>query len=142
MIVNTKFLGDIEIEEKDIIHFEYGLPGFKDLHRFVLLPVEGNPTLNYMQSINEVAVCFIIINPFLIVEDYEVDISEETIEKLGIAKAEDVRLFSILTIPEDFKKITANLQAPVVVNTANNKAFQEILNNDNYSVKYKLYRGE
>lgn len=142
MIVNTKFLGDMEIDEKDIINFEYGLPGFKELHRFTLLPVEGNPTLNYMQSIEEAAVCFITINPFLIVEDYEVDISEETVEKLGISKAEDVRLFSILTIPEDIKQITANLQAPIVLNSTNNKAFQEILNNDKYSVKYKLYRGE
>lgn len=142
MIVNTKFLGDMEIEEKDMINFEYGLPGFTDLHRFVLLPVEGNPSLYYMQSIDEVAVCFIIISPFLILDDYEADISEDTVEKLGITKPEDVTLFSILTIPDDIKEITANLQAPVIVNNANRKALQEILNTDKYMIKHKLYRGE
>ncbi len=142
MIVNTKFLGDIQIEEKDIISFDNGIPGFMDLHKFVLLPVEGNPSLYYMQSIDEAAICFITISPFMIVEDYEADISEETIEKLDITKVEDVSLLAILTIPDNIKEITANLQAPLVINNTNNKAFQEILNNDNYCVKYKLYKGE
>lgn len=142
MIVNTKFVGNVEIEEKDIINFEYGLPGYTSLHKFMLIPVEGNPNLYYMQSIEEVKVCFIIINPFLIVEDYEVDICEDTVEKLGINKIEDVNLYSILTIPEDIKEVTANLQAPIVINTANNKAFQEILNTDKYLIKHKFYRGE
>lgn len=142
MVVNTKFLGEIEIQEKDIVYFEYGLPGFAELHKFVLLPVEGNPSLYYMQSMEEIKVCFVIISPFLVLDNYEADISEETVKRLGITKAEDVSLFSILTIPEDIKKITANLQAPVVINNVNNKAFQEILNTDNYSVKHKLYRGE
>ncbi|MGB7605796.1 MAG: flagellar assembly protein FliW [Lutisporaceae bacterium] len=142
MIINTKFLGDIEIEEKGIISFDNGIPGFTELRKFVLLPVEGNPSLYYMQSIDEATICFITISPFVIVEDYEADISAETVEKLDIAKVEDVSMLSILTIPKDIKEITANLQAPIVINNTNNKAFQEILNNDNYSVKYKLYRGE
>jgi flagellar assembly factor FliW len=142
MIAKTKFLGDIEIDEKNIIHFEYGMPGFKELRKFILLSVEGNPDLYYMQSLEEVRVCFIIMSPFMILADYEADISEETVERLGVKRAEDVSLFSILTIPDDIKEITVNLQAPVVINNANNKAFQEILNSDKYLIKHKLYRGE
>ena len=142
MLINTKFLGNIEIEEKNIISFEDGLPGFNTLHDFALLPVEGNEALNYLQSIKQTNICFILINPFLIIEDYEINISEEAVANLKIEKPEDTSLYSILTIPEDIKSITANLAAPIVINNVNNKAVQEILNDSRYEVKYKLYREE
>ncbi|MDF2533248.1 MAG: hypothetical protein K0Q65_2829 [Clostridia bacterium] len=142
MLINTKFLGNIEIEEKDIISFEHGLPGFNKLNNFVLLPVEGNEALSYMQSLQETNVCFILMNPFLLVEDYEIDISEDTVANLKIDKPADICLYSILTITEDIKDITANLTAPIVVNTVNNKAAQEVLNDSRYGIKYKLYREE
>lgn len=142
MLISTKFFGDIEIEEKDIINFEDGLPGFRELYKFILLPIEGNPLLHYMQSVEQAEICFVVINPFAIVEDYQIDISEETVAKLEVEKEEDVSLYTILTIPEDVKKITANLAAPIVINNTNNKACQEILNDDRYSIKYMLNRGE
>jgi flagellar assembly factor FliW len=139
MQINTKFLGNIEIGEKEIICFDHGMPGFHELHRFVLLPMIENPNLCYMQSLEETEICFVVINPFLIVEDYVADLCEETVQELAIERAEDVYLYSILTIPEDLKGITVNLVAPIVVNNANNKAAQEILDNDKYSIKHKLF---
>lgn len=142
MLIKTKFFGDVEIEQKDIIVFEDGLPGFKELYKFVLLPIEGNTLLYYMQSVEQTGICFVVINPFTLVEDYQVDISEETVSKLKIEKEEDVSLYTILTISENIKEITANLVAPIIINNTNNKAFQEILNDERYSTKYMLYRGE
>jgi flagellar assembly factor FliW len=142
MLINTKFLGNIEIEGKDIINFEQGLIGFNTLHDFVLLPVEGNTAINYLQSIQETNICFIVMNPFLIMENYEINISEETVENLEVDKPEDICLYSTLTIAENIKDITANLAAPIIVNAINNKAVQEILNDSRYEIKYKLYREE
>lgn len=142
MLINTKFLGNIEIEEKNIISFEHGLPGFNTLHDFVLLPVDGNIALTYLQSIQQTKICFILMNPFLIIEDYDIDISEETVANLEIKKPEDTCLYSTLTITENIKDITANLAAPIVINTINNKAVQEVLNDSKYEIKYKLYREE
>lgn len=142
MLINTKFLGDIEIEQKDIISFAHGLPGFNDLHDFALLPAEENAALSYMQSIQDATICFILMNPFLVVEDYEIDISEETVANLQIDKPADICLYSILTIVEDIKATTANLAAPIIINTANNKAAQEIINDGRYGIKHKLYREE
>lgn len=142
MLTNTKFLGNIEVEQKEIISFKNGLPGFYELHDFVLLPVEGNEALKYLQSIEESKVCFILMNPFFIIENYDVEIGEETVEMLEIKKPDDVCLYSILTITDNIKDITANLTAPIVINTANNKAAQEILSDSRYTVKHKLYGKE
>jgi flagellar assembly factor FliW len=142
MLINTKFLGEIEIEEKDIISFQHGLPGFLELQKFALLAVEENPSLVYMQSLEETNICFIVTSPFLVLEDYQIDISEEAVQNLQIEKSEDVNLFVILTIPENMKDMTANLMAPIVINSTNNKAIQEIVSDDKYSIKHKLFRGE
>jgi len=142
MLINTKIFGDIEIEQKDIITFEDGLPGFKEYYKFILLPIEGNPLLYYMQSTEQAEICFVVTNPFMLVEDYQVDISEETVAKLEIKKEEDASIYTILTIPENIKEITANLVAPIIINSINNKASQEIQSDERYSIKYKLYRGE
>lgn len=142
MLVNTKFLGSIEVQKDSVISFEQGLPGFGDLHAFALLPVEGNATLNYLQSLEQADICFVVVNPFLIIEEYDIDISEATVAALGIENISDISLFSILTVTEDIRNITANLAAPVVVNAANRKARQEILGDSKYEVRYKLYREE
>jgi flagellar assembly factor FliW len=142
MLIHTKFLGKVEIQEQAVIHFESGLPGFQELRGFVLLPVEEGPGLYYLQSVEEPPVCFITASPFLIMEDYEMDISEETVEALAIEKQEEVSLYVVLTIPEDIKDMTANLLAPIVINRVNNKAAQEILNHDKYHIKHKVFRGE
>lgn len=142
MLINTKFLGSIEIEENEIIDFEHGLPGFKELHKFVLLTMPDNPSLHYLQCLEKETLCFIVMDPFLILESYDIDISEETVEELGIAKAADISLYSILTIPENIKDITANLVAPIIINNTNNKACQEVINDSRYGLKYKLFREE
>lgn len=139
MQINTKFIGSIEVDEKDIIHFEHGIPGFHELHRFALLPMAENPALHYLQSIEEENICFVVVNPFTILADYEIDISEDTVQGLSIEQPDDISLYSILTIPEEVKDITANLAAPIVINNTNNKAVQEILNTDKYSIKHRVF---
>lgn len=139
MQINTKFIGSIEVDEKDIIYFEYGIPGFHELHKFALLPMEENPALHYLQSIEDENICFVLVNPFTLLADYEIDISEDTVQELSIEAPEDVSLYSILTIPEDIKEMTANLSAPIVINSANKKAVQEILNTDKYSIKHRVF---
>lgn len=140
MLIKTKFLGEIEISEKDIIVFDEGIPGFMDLHRFTVINDGSNTFISYLQSLEEVNVCFIMIPPILAMKDYEIELSDSTVNKLQIEKPEDVKLYVILTIPASFKDATANLKAPIVVNTNNNKAVQEILDDERYSIRHRIVK--
>ena len=46
---------------------------------------------------------------------------------------------SVVTVPSDLTKMTANLKAPIVINMNTKKACQLIVNNDNYEVRYNVY---
>ncbi|HOS69149.1 MAG TPA: flagellar assembly protein FliW [Bacillota bacterium] len=140
MIVKTKFFGELEISDKDVLIFDEGLPGFQDMHRYAVINDGDNPYISYLQSLEKSNICFIMIPPVFALKDYDIEISDSTVKKLGIEKPEDVKLYAILTIPGSFKDATANLKAPIVVNVNNNKAVQEILDDERYSIRYRIVK--
>jgi len=134
----TKFFGETEIDEKDIIHFEEGIPGFNEYKKFVILRDEDSDFI-FLQPLDIEEVCFITLPPAAIVGDYSFDLSQETVKKLELKNPEDAMILSILNIPEDFKKMTANLRAPIVINVKNNKGIQELLSDENYNMKHQVF---
>jgi flagellar assembly factor FliW len=58
---------------------------------------------------------------------------------IGDPADEDVLIFTSMSIPSDLTKMTANLKAPFIINAADRKAMQVIVENDDYPVKYNVY---
>lgn len=139
MKISTKFFGELEVQDKDIINFEDGIPGFKEHNRYALIH-DGDSDFSYLQSVDTQNICFIVIPPAVIVRNYDIEVSEDTVEKLEIDKEQDVSLYAILTVPEDIDNMTANLKAPIVINRKNNKGKQEILDDDRYEIKHKVIK--
>jgi len=137
--IKTKFFGEIEIDERQIINFVDGIPGFPEYKQYIIINDE-ELSFTFLQSVDEWSLCFITLPPAAIVGDYSFDLSDETVEKLELEKPEDAATLAILNIPEDFKKMTANLRAPIVINTKNNKGIQELLDGDNYSMKHQVFK--
>lgn len=140
MLIRTKFFGQIEISGKDIVEFDEGIPGFSDMHKFAVINDSNNTFISYMQSLDEESVCFIMMPPILVDKEYDIELSDSTVKKLKIEKPEDAKLYAILSIPSSFKDATANLKAPIVVNTNNNKAVQEILDDERYSIRHRIVK--
>ncbi len=139
MKVITKFFGELEVQDKDIINFEEGIPGFREYANYALIH-DADTDFSYLQSVDDMSVCFIIVPPAIIVGTYDIEISEATVEKLGIDSEEDVSLYAILNIPENMKNMTANLKAPIVINGKSRKGKQEILDDERYQIKHKVIK--
>ncbi|MFJ7977667.1 flagellar assembly protein FliW [Peribacillus sp. NPDC096379] len=137
MKVQTKFHGEIEIEEKDLFTFESGIPGFIDEKKFALLPLEGTPFI-VLQSTKTREVAFIMSSPFEVFNNYEVKVSQDVLSDLQIESEKDVSIYVIVTVRDPFNETTANLQAPIVLNTSNQLGKQFIMNSSNYSIRELL----
>lgn len=137
MKIATKYHGEIDIEE--IIRFENGIPGFEDEREFAILPLFEDQTFFVLQSIVTAPLAFIITNPFIHFKNYEFDLTAETISQLQIKNEEDVQTYTILTVKEDIRDTTANLLAPIIVNTKEKIAKQIILHETKYETKHLLY---
>lgn len=140
MKIQTKYHGEITIEDSQIVHFENGLPGFFEEKKFVILPLTEDQVYLILQSVQTPAIAFVITNPFLFFKDYEFKLDDGIVEKLGIKDVNDVQVFNILTVQDPFEKTTINLQAPIVINVKNKHAKQVILNHENYTTREPLFR--
>lgn len=140
MIINTKYHGEREYKEEDIITFEKGLPGFPDLRQFIIFPVDDNELFSVLHSVEDPAVGFVVISPFNVIDDYEFVLPENKAEELKIKDINDVLIINTVTLHSDYKKITTNLQAPIVININSKLGEQIILNNDKYLIKHPLFK--
>ncbi|WP_261131802.1 flagellar assembly protein FliW [Bacillus sp. Marseille-Q3570] len=140
MKIETKYFGDMEVEEKEILEFVQGLPGFKEEKQFIILPFADEETpLSILQSVKTPTLAFVITNPFLFFQDYEFSIPEAVTDQLKIKDEKQVAVFVILTIQDPFEKTTANLKAPIVLNIENGSGKQIVLNEDQYRTKHSLF---
>jgi flagellar assembly factor FliW len=60
---------------------------------------------------------------------------------LGLDDAADARVLAILVVPEDVRAMTANLQAPLIVNPQKRLAKQVILTDERFPLRYPVFGG-
>lgn len=139
MKIPTKYQGEQEIDEKQIIHFQNGIPGFQDETVFALLPFLKDMPYFILQSIQTAELAFVVVDPYPFFPDYQYELPVAIVNSLKLESPEDVATFVILTLKEPFADSTANLKGPIVINIKNNEGKQLILNESNYVTKHVLF---
>ena len=138
--IYTSRFGEIEVDEKKIVHFKNGIPAFEDEHEFVILPYEDESPYYFMQSVNSPDLAFLLTIPFLFFNNYTFEIDESTVKELDIKNQDAVFFYSMITIPNgSIHYMTANLVAPIVLNADNMQAKQVVLEKSNYTTKHRLF---
>jgi len=140
MVLETKNFGEVEIKEEDIIFFEYGIPGFESMTKFVILGKTDAPDdpFLWLQSTENPNLAFVIMNPRDLVFDYEAEIDMFTANLLRIKDENDALIYCIVTVPQDISKISINLKAPVIINAKENRGCQVVLENEKYKFKHLI----
>lgn len=136
----TKHFGELNIDEDKIIEFPEGLPGFENEKEFIVINNEDeeNP-FQWLQSITNPNLAFVIVDPFSIFPDYDVIIPKSVQEKLKIESERDVAIYAIVVVPKDIRKMTVNLLGPIVINVREKIGKQVILDDARYSTKHYIF---
>lgn len=142
MVLKTKYHGDIEYEENQIINFKKGILSFENLKNFILFPLKGNEFFNVLHSIENTSIGFIVASPFSIKEDYTFELPNKIIEELQINDSTEVLVQNILTVNSDIEKTTINLRAPLIININSKLGEQIILNDERYFIKTPIIQEE
>ena len=139
MIIQTSRFGQVQVEQDDIINFPEGILGFNELKRFVLVDDPTDEIFAWLQACDEAGIAFPVLEPELFTEIYKVTLSKTDMESIKLAQGDKYRMFSIVTIPDDPTKMTANLKAPVVVNVAHRMARQCVLQDNNLAIREPIF---
>ena len=93
-----------------------------------------------MQSIENKDLSFLLVDPFVFFDDYEVDVDDDTLNLLEIEDADDLFILALITISKTTPAVvTANLQGPIVINNVNKKAKQIVLIDTEWQTKHDLF---
>lgn len=141
MQITTKVFGEITIDDEKIINFPNGIIGFPELTDFALIHDEekGTDTIHWLQSLQEPAFAMPVMDPLIVCPDYNPEVDDELLNNIGEIVPEELLVMVTVTVPKDIKNMTVNLKGPMVINAAQRKATQVIVEGDEYQVKFPIY---
>ena len=139
MIINTRLFNEVEVDEEKKLTFPGGIIGFPDLQNFVLIHDEekSDGSIRWMQSIEEPNFAMPVVDPLIVLPNYNPQVEEDLLKKLGEYDEGDLLVLVTITVPHDLTKMTVNLKAPFVINTVTRKACQIIV--EDYEVRFPIY---
>jgi flagellar assembly factor FliW len=116
-----------EVTELPAIELVHPLPGFPGQRRFALVSLDEDGILCQLRSLDDPSLQFLVMPPMAFFPDYAPEVGDDVVADLGITSPEDVIVLLVINAGDSLADTTANLMAPVVVNTANRRASQVIL---------------
>ena len=141
MKIKTKVFGEVTIDDDKVIHFPAGIIGFPDMTEFALIHDEdkGTGSIHWLQSMQEAAFAMPVMDPLIIKPDYNPEIEDELLSQIGKLDPEEILVLVTVTVPSDLTKMSVNLRGPIIINAAEKKACQVIVEGEAYAVKYPIY---
>ncbi|WP_341923886.1 flagellar assembly protein FliW [Nocardioides psychrotolerans] len=139
-----------------VIELVQPLPGFPDLRQFALVQLDSlggsddgssagsgdgssdGGVLCALRSLEDPDLRFLVLPPSAFFPDYAPVIDDATVAELEISSADDVLVLVVLNAGDSLGSTTANLVAPVLVNTVTRKACQVILDDPALSISTPL----
>ena len=142
MRINTRLFGEIEVADEKIITFPGGIIGFPDMKQFTLIYDEEKGTdagIRWMQSLDEAGFALPVMDPLVVKADYNPEVDDELLKGIGNIGPDNLLVLVTVTVPADLKKMSVNLQGPIIINIDERKACQVILDSADYPIKYPIY---
>ena len=118
------------VEEIPVIEMVEPMPGFPRHTRFALVRLDEAGVLCQLRSVEEPDLRFLVVPPQVFFPDYAPEVDDTTVSALDIRTAEDVLVLVVVNPGDAVTGATANLLAPVLVNTASRQAAQVVLGED------------
>ncbi len=140
MVVQTGRFGQIEISTDEIITIPSGILGFPEEQDYCLVDSGDDTLILWLQSLTNPHLAFPVLEPRIYKNDYVVRLSASELRELRLDSIKEASVFTILTIPGNLTEMTANLKAPVVINTRSRIAKQVVLQENDQPIKHPMFQ--
>jgi len=138
MKIKTRDFGEISVSPDAIIRFKLPIYGFEQYTDFTLIsdPNIGG-SIVWLQSVQDPDLCFILVDPKLVSEEYSPKLSDDMEKLLRSKGINETEIWVIAVIPQEFRKSTVNLKSPIMIDMSSKSAAQIILDED-YPIRAPL----
>lgn len=139
MKLQTKYFGEVECQEEDLLNFSVGMFGFDDERQYLLMPFEGSEgTLLCLQSAKTPGLAFVVMDPFALHPEYAPVLQPQELKELGVEKEEELCFYVLCAVKHPVGDSTVNMKCPVAMNPSTRTCRQLILDTDAYDMRHIL----
>ena len=121
MQVDTTRFGIIEIEERELIDFPWGIPGFEHLKSYVLLEYKNGP-FQWLQSVEESAVAFVVCPPDFLGLVYTAPDAKKRLIKLE--NEDELVVLNIVSFDREKGAMRFHIKSPLLFNVSARIGYQ------------------
>jgi flagellar assembly factor FliW len=139
MLIDTDRFGSFDTKDSKLIEFPTGIPGFEELHHFIILEISQTKPIYWLQSTENKYIALPVILTFEIIDDYYIDIRDNDLEDLFVDTQNDLLVMNVVVIPDCMEDMTVNLAAPIVINAKRGIGKQIIIDAQALPVRLPVY---
>jgi flagellar assembly factor FliW len=124
------------------IEFASPMPGFPAHRQFVLVRLDEDGLMFELASTDNPELRFLVVPPTVFFPEYSPEISEETLDALGVdaSHLDQVLTLLVVTVGTTPADATANLLAPILIDQVSRRAVQVILTGSDLPVRAELIK--
>lgn len=112
-IQSTRF-GPLEVPDESVIEFPDGLIGLAG-SRYALLARDEDSAFVWLHSLDDPALALPVTRPWDFFASYEVVLSDDEAERIGITRPEDADVWVTVRAAPAIEDFTVNLRAPILI---------------------------
>ena len=131
MEIQSKLLGNQEINPETIINFPRGLPGFEDQTRFKLFHQEGSEIVYWLQSVDNGDLTFSVAHPAHFNINYNFTVTDPEEALLQIAPGDELVILILLHKDNEQENgkptIKGSIKSPILINANKRIGIQKVL---------------
>lgn len=134
-------IGELNLEKANVLEFPEGMLGLPQYKHYVLIRNEQTNPFLRLQCVDNTQISFLVIDPVFADSGYKSYVLASDPDHIFIDAGEDVVMFVVCTVKKDGSDVTANMQAPVIINHKTMIGRQIILLDSPYSLRHSLLKG-
>ena len=112
--INSTRFGRLEVPADAVIEFPNGLIGLGGT-RWALLARDEDSAFVWLHSVDDPELAIPVTNPWRFFGDFEVELSDEEAERIGVTAADQTSVYVTVRAAEQLEDFHANLRAPILI---------------------------
>ena len=138
MKIQNPSIGEIDYNEANVILFLEGMLGLPDYKRYLLVQQDKFQPFLRLQCVDNPQISFLMIDPAYADPGYRAYVIDQDPDHVFVDKSGDVVILVVCMVTSDGSDVTANMQAPVIINHKKKTGCQIILLESPYRRKHSL----
>jgi flagellar assembly factor FliW len=135
---DTVRFGTLEYAPADVITLPDGLIGMHGLRRWLILDMDDEQPMKWFQSLDRRDFGVPVMAPHYFADAYEPAPSSAMRAMLKSRGGDDLVALVITTVHTGGARVTANLRAPLMIDTVTRLGVQMTLDDDRYAVQHEI----